>query len=207
MGVGGGFQTQQMVETHLGPEHLEHLPKQRVIQNGDTRDKKNIPTGRGVGYLHRFQRRILPYTNSQSVQEVHAFSHPVLVIPVQGTTLWSVHSTHGVHSSGQTGQIDGVTVGYKDPPVPRRLVGQSHIPPYLSPQYTDRGGCRELGWLVNREKLELDPKQVSNFVCYQFDQKEGKVRHTPECWQALTTKIQTIRSGLLCPRSGSSCPS
>ena len=77
-----GTRTQQPVETYLGPEHLEHLPKHRVIQNGDTRNNKNLPTGKGVGYLHRFQGCILPHTNSQSVQEVHAFSRPGLVLPV-----------------------------------------------------------------------------------------------------------------------------
>ena len=77
-------------------------------------------------YLHRFQRCILPHTNSQSVQEVHTFSRPGLAL---STTHWPVHSSHGVHSSGQRGQTDGFTEGYKDPPVPRRLVGQSQIPP------------------------------------------------------------------------------
>ena len=33
-----GTKTQQPVETYLGPEHLEHLPKHRVVQNGDPRD-------------------------------------------------------------------------------------------------------------------------------------------------------------------------
>ena len=28
-------------------------------------------------------------------------------------TLWSVHSTYGVHSGGQRGQIDGLTEGYE----------------------------------------------------------------------------------------------
>ena len=114
-----GSQTQQPVETYLGPEHVEHLPKHRVVQNGDTRDNKNHPTGRGIGYLHRFQGRILPHTNSQSVLEVHAFSCPGSVLPVQSTTLWPVHSTNRVHSVGQRGQTDGFTEGYKDPPVPR----------------------------------------------------------------------------------------
>ena len=59
--------------------------------------------------------------------------------------------------------------------------------------------CRELGWTVNKEKLELDPKQVFNFVGYQFDLKEGKVRPIPERWQALIDKIQTILSGPVCP--------
>ena len=106
-----GTQTKQPVETNLGPEHLEHLPKHRIVQNGYTRDNKNLPTGRGVGHLHRFQGRILSHTNSQSVQEVHAFSHPGSVLPVQSPTLWSVHSTHGVHSGGQRGQTDGFTEG------------------------------------------------------------------------------------------------
>ena len=95
-----GTQTQQPVETCPRPEHLEQLPEHRVIQNGDPRDNKDLPTTWGVGQLHRLQGRILPYTNSQSVQEVHAFSHPGSVLPVQSSTLWSVHSTHGVHSSG-----------------------------------------------------------------------------------------------------------
>ena len=58
---------------------------------------------------------------------------------------------------------------------------------------------RELSWLVNKEKSELDSKQVFNFVGYQFDLAEGKVRPTPEHWQALTDKIQSILSGLVCP--------
>ena len=33
--------------------------------------------------------------------------------------------------------------------------------------------CRELGWLVNQEKSELDPKQVFNFIGYQFDLRKG----------------------------------
>ena len=110
-----------------------------VVQNGDSRDNKDLPTVGGVGHNHRLQRRILPYTNSQSVQEVHAFSHPGPVLPVQSPTLLPFHSTHGVHSGGQRGQTDGFTEGYKNPPVPRRLVGESHIPPNLSPAYTELG--------------------------------------------------------------------
>ena len=56
-----------------------------------------------------------------------------------------------------------------------------------------------VGWLVNKEKSELDLKQVFNFVGYQFDLKEGRVRPTPEHWQTLIDKIQTILSGPVCP--------
>ena len=127
------------METYLGPEQLEHLPKHRVVQNGDPRDNKNLPTVRGVGHIHRLQRCILLHTNSQSVQEVRAFSPPGSVLPVQSPTLRPFHSTHGVHSGGRGDQTDGFTEVYKNPPVPRRLVGERQIPPNLSPAYTDLG--------------------------------------------------------------------
>ena len=56
--------------------------------------------------------------------------------------------------------------------------------------------CSELGWLVNKEKSELDPKQVLIFVGYQFDLREGNVRPTPEHWQTLTDKILSVRFGV-----------
>ena len=173
-----------------------------VVQDGDPRDNKNLPTGSGVGHIHRLQRHILPYSNSQSVQEVYAFSPPGSVLPVQSPTLWSIHSSHGVHSGGQRGQTHGTSGGYKDPPVPRRLAGESLHPRHLSPAYTNLGNpCQELGWLVNK-KSELAPKQVFNFIGYQFDLKAGKVRPTPEHWQTRSA-IRRIWYA----RSDSSCPS
>ena len=59
--------------------------------------------------------------------------------------------------------------------------------------------CRKQHWLVNKEKSELDPKQVFNFVGYQFDLREGKVRLTPERRQTLTDKILSILSCPVCP--------
>ena len=52
---------------------------------------------------------------------------------------------------------------------------------------------------MNKEKSELDPKQVFNFVGYQFDLREGKVRPTPERWQTLADKILSVLSGPVCP--------
>ena len=132
-----GTKTQQPVAPHLGSEQTKQLSENPVIQNGDSRDNTYIPPGRGVGHLHRFQRRILPHTYKQPVQEVHAFSHPRQNVPIQGTTLWSVHSSNGVHRDSQRGQMVSYERGYKDPPVPRRLVGQGHIPPGLSPTHSN----------------------------------------------------------------------
>ena len=59
--------------------------------------------------------------------------------------------------------------------------------------------CQDLGWIVNLEKSELEPKQVFDFVGYQFDLKLGRVRPTPERWQNLKAKIQALLARSSCP--------
>ena len=54
--------------------------------------------------------------------------------------------------------------------------------------------CQKLGWLVNLDKSALDPKQVFDFVGYQFYLKAGQVRPTPDRWQRLQSKIWEILS-------------
>ena len=132
-----GTQTQQQVETHTRPKQTKSLPQGGKVQNGDSGNHQDIPPTRGVGNLSRLQGCLLPYTNTGTVQEISQISCPGSDLPVQGTALWSVHSTHGVHCLGKGGETDGRTQGYKDPPVPRRLVGQSRNPPSLSPAYLD----------------------------------------------------------------------
>ena len=61
------------------------------------------------------------------------------VLSVQSPSLWPFHGSHGVHSGGQRGQTHGPSEGYKDPPVPRRLAGESLYPPYLSQAYSNPG--------------------------------------------------------------------
>ena len=59
--------------------------------------------------------------------------------------------------------------------------------------------CQDLGWLVNLEKSELEPKQVFDFVGYQFDLRSGRVRPTPDRWQSLQDKIQALLVLPACP--------
>ena len=171
-----GSQTQQPVETHPGPKHLEHLPKHRVVQNGDPRDHKDLPSDRGVGHFHRLQGRILPHTNSQSVQEIHAFSHLESVLPVQSSIPFGL-STAPMEFTVVAKEVKlmalqrGIrTHQYLDDWLVRATSHQTCL------QHTQTlvALCRELGWLVNEEKSELEPKQVFNFIGYQFDLREGK---------------------------------
>ena len=124
------------METYTRPEQSEFFPQGGEIQDGDTRNHQDIPLTRGVGHLDRLQGHLLPYTNTGTIQEISEISPPGSDIPIQGTSFRSVHSTLGVHCGSKRGKTDGYTQGYKDPPVPRRLVGESQIPPGLSPAYS-----------------------------------------------------------------------
>ena len=59
--------------------------------------------------------------------------------------------------------------------------------------------CQDLGWLVNLEKSELEPKQVFDFVGYQFDLRSGWVRPTPDRWQSLQDQMQALLLLPACP--------
>ena len=131
---------QQQVETHTRFEQIESFPQDGEIQNGNTGNHQNVPPTRGVGYLNRFQGRLLPYPYTGTVQEISEISCPGSDIPIQSTALWSVHSTLGIHCDSKRGETDGHTQGYKDPPVPRRLVGESQIPPALSTAHPNSSG-------------------------------------------------------------------
>ena len=42
--------------------------------------------------------------------------------------------------------------------------------------------CQELGWVVNLQKLELEPKQVFEFVGYRYDLSQGLIKPTQIRW-------------------------
>ena len=128
----------------------------------------------------------------QSVQEVHAFLHPGSVLPF-GLSTAPMEFTVVAKEVKLMALQRGIRIHqYLDDWLVRATSHQTCL------QHTQTLVCRELGWLVNKEKSELDPKQVFNFVGYQFDLREGKVRPTQEHWQTLTDKILSILSGPVC---------
>ena len=133
------FLVPKPVEAYTGPKQTKSFPQGGEIQNGDTGNHQDIPPARGVGNLSRLQGCLLPYTNTGTVQEISQISCPGPDLPIQSTTIWSVDSAHEVHCVSKGGETDGHTQGYKNPPVPRRLVGKSQIPPNLSPSHPNPG--------------------------------------------------------------------
>ena len=127
---------QQPVTANLGSEQLEQISEDPNLQNGDPGNNTHLPPIRGVGDFSRFQRRVLPCPYKQPIPEVHAFSNPRQGLSVQGFTLWPVHSPQGIYNDSQRSKMASLETGYKDPPVPRRLVGQSQVSPSLPSAHT-----------------------------------------------------------------------
>ena len=110
---------------NLGPQCSKQNFEHKNIQNGDPRDNLNLLTTRGMGDIAGFQRCLFPHTSTQPVPEISPVSLPKPNIPVPGSSLWPLNRSYGVHLCGQRGQVNGSIAGYKDPPVPRRLVYSS----------------------------------------------------------------------------------
>ena len=128
-------QTKQQMETHTGLKQPQSLPQGGEIQDGDTGNYQVIPPTRGMGHIRRLSGCLFPYSNTGTIQEIFEISRPRANIPVQGSAVRTVHSTLGVYCGRKGGETDGHTQGYKNPPVPRRLVGEGQIPRKLSPPY------------------------------------------------------------------------
>ena len=58
--------------------------------------------------------------------------------------------------------------------------------------------CQELGWVVNLQKSELEPKQIFEFVGYQYNLLHGRVRPTQNRWEPILQKVSFLLSHLTC---------
>ena len=129
----------------------------------DTGKHQNLPTRR-VGYLYTFQGCLLPYTNTGTVQEISEISCPGSDVPIQSSAFRSVHSTLGVHCNSKEVKLMAIP---KDIGIRQYLDDWLvHARPHLvSLQQIQKlvKICQELGWLVNLEKSELEPRQIFVF--------------------------------------------
>ena len=125
------------METDIRSEQYNQFPQGAKIQNGDTKNHQNFSPTRGVGYLSRLQGCLLPNTHTGTVRKYLRFhiqgrSYQFKALPFRLST-----SPNGVHCYSKGSKTEGHAQAYKDlPGSTRRLVGESQIPPSLSPAYT-----------------------------------------------------------------------
>ena len=181
------------METYARSEQSQQIPQGRKIQNGDTRNNPDLPTDRGVDHVHRFQRLLLSYTHTKPIRKYLRFH-------VQGKTyqfkaLPFGLSTAPLEFTVVTKEVKLMTLQkgirihqYLDDWLVRARCNQTCL------QHTQTlvALCQDLGWLVNMDKSKLEPKKVFDFVGYQFDLKEGKVRLILDRWRTQTTNLPSL---------------
>ena len=118
------------------------------------------------------------------------FSRSASILPIQCSTIWSVHCSNGIHDGSQGSQNERKTQTQNKSIRIHQYLGNTQT--CLQHTQTLVALCQELGWVVNMEKSELEPKQIFDFVDYQYNLREGKVRPTLECWQTLNLKMQEL---------------
>ena len=128
--------TKPEMATNLGPQCSKQIFERKNIQNGNPRNNSVFPATRGMGDIAGFQRRLFPHSSPCDIPEISQVPFPKSVLSVPGPSLWPLHSSNGVHLCGQRGQVNGSIPGYKDPPVPRRLVDSSPYQRILPPGHS-----------------------------------------------------------------------
>ena len=183
----------------LDLSNLNFFPQDRKIQDGDTGNHQDLTPTRRMGNLHRLQGRLLPYSNTGTIQEILEISYPgqtfqFKVLPF-GLSTTPMEFTVIAKEVKLMAIQKGIRIHqYLDDWLVRAVSHQDCL------QHTQVlvEMCQALGWMVNLEKSELDPKQIFNFVGYQFDLKSGRVRPTPDRWQNLQGKIRELLALLTC---------
>ena len=123
-----GSKAQQELATNLAPEPTQSFPGNRDFQNGVPGDHKTVPPKRGMGRFAGFQQCVLPHSYSSEVQKIPKVSSEQAHLPVHLSPFWLGNGPVGIHQSCQGSETYGSSQGYKDPPVPRRMVVQSPVP-------------------------------------------------------------------------------
>ena len=128
--------TKPEMAANLGPQCSKQIFERKNIQNGNPRNNLDFLATRGMGDIAGFQRCLFPHSSSCEVPEISRVPFPKSVLSVPGPSFWPLHSCDGVHLCGQRGQVNGSIPGYKDPPVPRRLVDSNPYQRILPPGHS-----------------------------------------------------------------------
>ena len=132
-----GPKARQQVAPNLGSQSTQYFSPNKHLQDGDPGNHQGLFTQRGVGHVAGLQRRLLSYPHSPQVQKIPRVLFEQQGISVHSPSFRTDHCSAGIYQGGQRDEIDGSGQGYKNPPVPRRLVAQSPGPGNLPTKYPD----------------------------------------------------------------------
>ena len=195
-----GPKTGKQVEAYYSrSESVKLVPQNRHFQNGNTGNDPDLTAKRGIGDIAGFQRRLLSHPHSPQVEEVHEVLFEQMNVPVHCPPFRAGHSSFGVHQGGQGGETYGSKQGYKNPPVPRRLVAESL---FTGDRLTTHPDSVEplprTGLTSEHEKVRVNSSTGLHLRRLPFRPVDRSGVTTQERWASLRQK-------LLCLKTRESC--
>ena len=153
-----------------------------------------------MGIVDRPIGRLPTHPHPPKLKEIPKVLPQVTGVPVHLPSFLTSHSPPGLYSDCKGSEAHG----------PLRRTQTSPIPGQLADQVPVSGGSpsehsvvdsvavvdltQSLGWIINQEKLELNPTQVFSFVGYEYRLDSALVRPTQERWLKLQDLILQLKS-------------
>ncbi len=98
-------QKEWKVEAHNRSKPTEQVHKQDKVQDGDTQNGAVIHKAKPMVYFDRFDRRLLPHTNSSLQQTVSAVCVRGEGVPISSTVLRNITGSSNIHGGDEDGRL------------------------------------------------------------------------------------------------------
>ena len=172
------------MEASYRPKQAQHLPSCRKVHNGNTRVHQDLSDSRGMGVIDRLIRRLPSHPHPPKLKEVPMVLPQVTGVPVHHSSLGLVRAPQVFTMIVKEVKLMALTRGirlhqYLDDWLIR---AQSQKEAQVNTQ-TVVDLTQSLGWIINQEKTELKPTQVSSFVGYEYHLDSALVKPTQERYQ------------------------
>ena len=173
----------------------QQVSSNSTFQNGHFKQGHKLNQERRLGNLNRFNRRLSTHSHISGPQKVSSVLHKGQSIPIYSTSVRSQSIGKGVHkdsfsSSGILKNAEPKTTVYLDDwfllnAVREILIQNRRVMLNL---------LSRLGFLVNREKSQLQPTQQIVYIGGLFDLQKGLVRPTSDRIQKIHIAIRILMS-------------
>ena len=140
------------MEADHRPFVTESEGSEDVLQDGDSPVCSSFGSKRGLDGVSRLEGCVLADSDSSGKSQVPQIRGFREGVPVQGSLLWAIHGSAGLHSGHGSGFVVSSPVWYSPSSVPRRLANSgvlsgagSPSSGYGSPALSSSRNCRQLG--------------------------------------------------------------
>ena len=154
------------------------------VQNGNSRDNQKLGHKRRMASCHQPERCVLSRSHTSRFSTLATFPCRQKNVSVQSSSVQLSNSTPRVHADCKRGKARFSVLWNSSSPVPGRLVVKS--------KHQCQRQTKELGFVINLDKPELEPTQKIDFLGYHFDLVQGKVFATEKKLKILQKSIQDM---------------